>query len=244
MMNENRKTDKNMAENKKNKNHTAFDISGRIYSYISMAMIICVFSFILIIVFRYGWSSLSLEFLTTVPNPSAINTDSGGILTPIIGTFILTIIGIIIAFPFALATAVYLCFYTKKGVFRAMVKSAVDILAGVPTVVVALFALAIFTLPQMGFLSVQVDTRSNALSRTEFVFIYAEETYRNKGLEDWDENILSGLENFNESEGYWNAFGEWVEGINPDAAENNGEIKEIQRQVADIHTNMLKYGLI
>jgi len=76
----------------------------------------------------------------------------------------LTIVGILIAFPFAIATAIYLCFYTKKGIFKTLVKSAVDILAGVPTIVIALFALAIFTLPQMGFLSVQVDTRSNALS--------------------------------------------------------------------------------
>jgi ABC-type phosphate transport system permease subunit len=196
--------------NKRQKNYTAFDISGRIYSYISMAMIICVFSFILIVVFRYGWRVLSFEFLTTEPNPSAINTDAGGILTPMIGTFILTIIGIIIAFPFALATAIYLCFYAKKGTFKTMVKSAVDILAGVPTVVVALFALAIFTLPQMGFLSVQVDTRRNALSGTELVFIYADEIYKAGGIGDWDESILAELEEFNESAGYWNAFGEWV----------------------------------
>jgi ABC-type phosphate transport system permease subunit len=130
-----------------------------------------------------------------------------------------------IAFPFALATAIYLCFYAKKGIFKTMVKSAVDILAGVPTVVVALFALAIFTLPQMGFLSVQVDTRSNALSRTELIFIYADEAYRTERFEDWDENILSGFEEFAESEGHWNVFGEWVEGIAPsnavDGSDNN-----------------------
>jgi phosphate transport system permease protein len=38
-----------------------------------------------------------------------------------------------------------------------LVKSAVDILSGVPTIVVALFALVIFTLPQMGFLSVMIE---------------------------------------------------------------------------------------
>jgi len=159
---------------KKTKNHTAFDISGRIYSYISMAMIICVFSFILIVTFRYGWSVLSFDFLIKEPNASALDAESGGILTPIIGTFILTIVGILIAFPFAIATAIYLCFYTKKGIFKTLVKSAVDILAGVPTIVIALFALAIFTLPQMGFLSVQVDTRANALSETVLVYMYGD----------------------------------------------------------------------
>jgi len=151
----------------KSKNHTAFDVSGIIYSFISMAMIICVFSFILIVTFNYGWSVLSFDFLIKEPNPSALDAESGGILTPIIGTFILTITGIVIAFPFALATAIYLCFYTKKGIFKTLVKSAVDILAGVPTIVIALFALAVFTMPQMGFLSALVkveDIDGNILS--------------------------------------------------------------------------------
>ena len=158
---------KNKINVKKNKNHTAFDISGRIYAFISMAVIICVFLFILIVIFWYGRGVLSLDFLTKEPNPSALDAESGGILTPIVGTFILTVTGIIIAFPFALATAVYLCFYTKKGIFKTMVKSAVDILAGVPTIVIALFALAVFTMPQMGFLSALVkveDINGNILS--------------------------------------------------------------------------------
>ena len=162
----------NLQENKekqkrKQKSHAAFDIVGRIYSYISMAMIVCVFAFILVVTFGYGWGVLSLDFLLTEPNPSAMNTEAGGILTPIIGTFVLTLIGIAIAFPFALATAIYLCFYTKKGFFKTLVKSAVDILAGIPTIVIALFALVVFTLPQMGFLSSLVDTRRNSLSGTE-----------------------------------------------------------------------------
>jgi len=141
----------------KSKNHRTSEILGTAYGYIAMATIVCVFAFILIVTFRYGWGVLSLRFLLTEPNPSALDAASGGILTPVIGTFILTVTGIIIAFPFALATAVYLCFYAKKSVFKALVKSAVDILSGVPTVVIALFALMIFTLPQMGFLSVMIE---------------------------------------------------------------------------------------
>lgn len=141
----------------KQKHHAAFDIAGTAYSYIAMGLLVCVFAFILIVTFRYGWGVLSIRFLITEPNASALDAASGGILTPIIGTFILTIIGTLIAFPFALATAIYLCFYAKKSLFRTLVKSAVDILSGVPTVVIALFALVIFTLPQMGFLSVMIE---------------------------------------------------------------------------------------
>jgi len=137
----------------KQKKHTVSDIAGTAYAYIAMMMIVCVIAFILTVVIKYGWGVLSLQFLISEPNASARDALSGGILTPFIGTMILTVMGILIAFPFALATAIYLSFYAKRGLFNTLVKTAVDILAGVPTIVIALFALVIFTLPQMGFLS-------------------------------------------------------------------------------------------
>ena len=165
-------TNKNVG---KQKNHTFFNKTGKIYAYISMGMIVCVLAFILIVIFRYGFGSLSLEFLTTEPNPSAMQADTGGILTPILGTFILTIVGITIAFPFALATAIYFCYYAKRGIFKTVVKTAVDILSGVPTIVIAMFALIVFTLPQMGFLSTLVDTRVNNLNGAMIVYQYGDE---------------------------------------------------------------------
>jgi ABC-type phosphate transport system permease subunit len=89
-------------------------------------------------------------------NGTTVKIQSGGILTPLIGTLLLTLLGIIAALPFALATAIYLCFYAKKGPLRALVESAIDILAGVPTIVIALFSLTIFVLPQFGFLSTMI----------------------------------------------------------------------------------------
>lgn len=141
----------------KPKHHTVSDLAGTAYSYLAMGLLVCVLAFILLVALRYGWGVLSPRFLLSEPNPSALDAASGGILTPLIGTVILTAIGTLIAFPFALSTAIYLCFYAKRGLFRTLVKSAVDILSGVPTVVIALFALVIFTLPQMGFLSTMIE---------------------------------------------------------------------------------------
>ncbi|MCL2812962.1 MAG: ABC transporter permease subunit [Oscillospiraceae bacterium] len=220
----------NIQENKnqkKEKSHVIFDITGRVYSYISMALIVCVFAFILVVTFRYGWGALSPSFLITEPNPSAINTEAGGILTPIIGTFILTIIGIVIAFPFALATAVYLCFYTKKGFFKTLVKSAVDILAGVPTIVIALFALVVFTLPQMGFLSSLVDTRRNTLSGTELTFIYSENFNETEIVDE----IYEPVEFEELTGGYWNEYGEWIEVDEFDDIVRNGVLDVPQPEI-------------
>lgn len=156
----------------KSKSHTFGCTVGTAYAFIAMAMIVCVVTFIIIVLFKDGAGVLSWHFISTQPDPSALQASNGGILTPIIGTCILTLLGTVVSFPFALATAIYLCFYAKKGVFRTLVESAVDILSGVPTVVIAMFALVIFTLPQFGFLSTLVEGvegSSRAYGRSFFV---------------------------------------------------------------------------
>lgn len=130
---------------------------GSAYSIVSMMLIVCTCAFLLIVTLYYGAGTISLRFLITEPDSSALGAAAGGILTPIIGTCILTLTGIIVAFPFALATAIYLCFYARDGLFKTLVKSAIDILSGVPTIVIALFALAIFTQPYFAFLSSSIE---------------------------------------------------------------------------------------
>ena len=125
--------------------------------WLSAGLIIAVCLFIILYVFIEGAGSLSWKFLITEPNLSAIRTESGGILTPMVGTVFLTVISITLAFPFALTTSVYLCFYAKKGIMKTLVTTAIDILSGVPTIVIGLFALSIFTLPGFSFLSMPVE---------------------------------------------------------------------------------------
>jgi len=121
-------------------------------------MVTAVCLFIVLNVFNIGIDVISWDFLTKEPNPSAVNADSGGILTPMIGTFLLTIIGIVIALPLSLASAVYLCYYSKDGALKNMITTAIDILSGVPTIVIALFAVTIFTQPWLSFLSTPIET--------------------------------------------------------------------------------------
>lgn len=132
--------------------------AGYVYAWAAMLLVVAVCLLIIINVAYEGFGVLSWEFLSTEPNASAIDTESGGILTPLIGTILLTVLGIIVAFPFSLATAIYLCFYSRKGFINNVVRVAIDILSGVPTVVVALFALSIFTLPAFTFLSTPVES--------------------------------------------------------------------------------------
>ena len=139
------------------KNHTFQTGMGVAGIWLSAGMILSVCLFIVCYVFIEGVGSLSWRFLITEPNLSAIRTDSGGILTPMAGTVFLTVISIILVFPFAIATAVYLCFYAKRGIMKTLVSTAIDILSGVPTIVIGLFALSIFTLPFFAFISTGVE---------------------------------------------------------------------------------------
>ncbi|SMC37767.1 PstA family ABC transporter permease [Papillibacter cinnamivorans] len=142
----------------KHKTHRADTAAGTLYAWLSTLLVAAVCLLILAVVLYYGFGELSPDFLIKEPNPSAIHTEAGGILTPLVGTVLLTAIGTAIAYPFSLATAVYLTYYARRGAMKAVIDTAIDILSGVPSVVIALFALAIFTQPWLSFFSSQVET--------------------------------------------------------------------------------------
>lgn len=150
----------------KYKDRTIFSGIGTAYVWICTAMIAVVCLLIILTVFILGKDSLSLNFLLKAPNPSIMEAEStGGISIPIIGTVLLTLIGIAIAFPISLATSIYMTFYRRKGVIAQGIGFAIDVLSGVPTVVIALFALAIFTNPVFTFLSTPVQSDGSVVEK-------------------------------------------------------------------------------
>jgi len=154
-----------ISANKKNRNW--FEPLVQLYSYAAMGAIMAVCLLILAVLWHYGHSAISWKFLSTEPATSASHLLESGILTPLIGTLLLTFIGMTVAFPFALATAVYLCFFVKNKQFGNLLQTSVDILAGIPTIVIALFSRAIFTHPAFGFLSTTIEN-ADALAPKAF----------------------------------------------------------------------------
>jgi phosphate transport system permease protein len=67
-----------------------------------------------------------------------------GVLPLVYGTLMATIIAIAVALPIGLLTAIYLSEYASRGL-RRWLKPALEILAGVPTVVYGYFALTFIT---------------------------------------------------------------------------------------------------
>jgi phosphate transport system permease protein len=100
-----------------------------------------------------GIAYLHPSLLIESPAPTAEQSHSGGFLDPIEGTLIVTGIGTAIAAPLGVALAVWLSEYGRPSWLARTVESAVEIIAGVPSVVLAIFGLLIFAAPFLAFLS-------------------------------------------------------------------------------------------
>jgi phosphate transport system permease protein len=100
-----------------------------------------------------GVSFLRLSLFVTSPAPSLHQTQSGGFSDPIIGTLLVTVIGIAIAAPLGVALAAWVSEYGRPSSLSRTVESALEMVAGAPSVVLAIFGLLIFSQGFLGFLS-------------------------------------------------------------------------------------------
>jgi phosphate transport system permease protein len=105
---------------------------------------------IVLFMFVKGVSYLKLSMFVQSPAPEALQSKSGGFLDPIVGTLIVAALGTLIAAPIGVATATWLSEYRRPAWLARTVESAIEVIAGTPSVVLALFGLLIFA---QGFLS-------------------------------------------------------------------------------------------
>ena len=91
-----------------------------------------------------GLQELNVGLLTSHPQPSLDQSKTGGFLDPMIGTLILTVMGTLIAVPLGVATAIWLAEYGRPAGLARAVESGVEMVAGTPSIVLAIFGLLIF----------------------------------------------------------------------------------------------------
>ncbi|MHC0039304.1 phosphate ABC transporter permease subunit PstC [Pseudoneobacillus sp. C159] len=93
-----------------------------------------------------------IEFITAKKwYPFSETEGSYGILPLVSGTLRVTIIGIIVAVPIGLASAIFLSEYASDR-SRRMIKPILEVLAGIPTIVYGFFALTFVTPILRGFI--------------------------------------------------------------------------------------------
>jgi phosphate transport system permease protein len=100
-----------------------------------------------------GIAYLRPGLLVQSPAPSLHQTQSGGFRDPLIGTFIVTAIGIAIAAPAGVAIAAWLSEYRRPAWLARCIESSIEMVAGAPSIVLAIFGLLITSKGFLAFLS-------------------------------------------------------------------------------------------
>ncbi len=86
-----------------------------------------------------GLTSLNVDFFIKEPAPAG--EAGGGIANGIVGTIIMVLLGAVIAVPLGIGAAVFLAEY-GKGWFAEATRFTMDVLAGVPSIIIGLFVWA------------------------------------------------------------------------------------------------------
>jgi len=97
-----------------------------------------------------GVAYLSPKLLVTSPSAAVDQAQSGGFLDPIVGTVTLAVIGTLIATPLAVISAIWVVEYGRPRWLVGIVESSIELIAGTPDIVIAIFGLALF---QLGILA-------------------------------------------------------------------------------------------
>jgi phosphate transport system permease protein len=124
-------------------------------------------SIVLYMLFR-GVQYLSLDLIFSSPQAGLDQSKSGGFLDPLQGTLALTVIATLIAAPVGVGIAVWLTEYGRPSWLARAVESGVEIVAGTPSIVLAIFGLLVFQQGFFGFLSYEA-TPGVAFGRSFFI---------------------------------------------------------------------------
>jgi len=121
-----------------------------------------------------GFQYLRPDLLVTRPQAGVSQNGAGGFLDPLIGTAVLSAIGIAIALPLGVCSAAWIVEYGQGGgrarrSLARLVESSIEIVAGTPDIVIAIFGLAVF---ELGFLA-PLSSRSESGVVTGHSFIAA-----------------------------------------------------------------------
>ncbi len=108
---------------------------------LASALVVLILFGILANIFYNGFSVLSWGFLTESPREGMT---AGGILPAIIGTFLVSLITIILAVPLGMFSAIYLNEYAYQGRLVRLIRLSIRNLSGVPSIVYGLFGVALF----------------------------------------------------------------------------------------------------
>jgi phosphate transport system permease protein len=117
-------------------------IMGAIFGLMAGVILLPLFALVVYLIIR-AWPALSWDFLADVPRQGM---RAGGIWPALVGTLYLVVISLLVSAPIGILAGIYLNEYARDNWFTRVVHLAVVNLAGVPSIVHALFGVGAFVL--------------------------------------------------------------------------------------------------
>jgi phosphate transport system permease protein len=103
---------------------------------------------ILFYIIKNGISVINWDFLARLPNP--MGEEGGGIVNAIVGTLMLIVIACLFSVPVGITTGIYLNEY-RKGAIAEMVRLAVEVIMGIPSIIIGIIAYTWIVIPLGSF---------------------------------------------------------------------------------------------
>jgi phosphate transport system permease protein len=125
-------------------------INSIMISLIVVASMIAIFPLlsVFVFVFQKGFSTLSLDFFTSLPAP--VGETGGGMAQSLLGSGLLILFSSLIGIPWGIASGIYITEY-GYGKSAWFLRFSNDLLMGIPSIVVGLFAYSFIVMPMKGF---------------------------------------------------------------------------------------------
>lgn len=134
-------------QNRKRKNQIMFGLTA-VFAFLAVSNLLAIIGYI----FFKGASSINFDFITKLPKP--VGETGGGIANSIWGSTKIVGLASGIGIPVGVLGAVYLAEFGAKGKFGFWIRYSADVLNGVPSIVVGIFAYSVAVLPFRQFSAV------------------------------------------------------------------------------------------
>lgn len=108
---------------------------------------------IVVYLFVQGITYLKPSMLVTPAASGFSEAESGGFSDALFGTLIVAVLGTALAVPVGVAIAIWLVEYGRPTALARITESTIEAIAGIPSIVLALFGTVIFSSTALGFLS-------------------------------------------------------------------------------------------
>jgi len=147
-------------------------------NWVGMLCCISITVFFLVAILGYviinGASSINWDFLTALPVPAG--ESGGGIANALVGSLLIVIVASVMALPIGIGAAVFINEFPSHGAGRS-IRFLAEVLTGVPSIVVGLFAYSMVVKPWGGF-SAFAGSVSYAFIMVPIILISAHEALR------------------------------------------------------------------